>query len=84
MSENSTPEERTEMPTSRRMQQLRREGQIFKSNDVVQAVSLLTGFLALKVLWGWMFDDMKELITKTLARIASPEELDVQNVWEMV
>lgn len=59
MSEHSTPEERTEEPTGKRMGQLRKHGQVHMSTEVVQVASLLSGFLVLFATWSWMFNDMK-------------------------
>jgi flagellar biosynthesis protein FlhB len=41
------PEQRTEMPTDRRMQELRKEGAIFHSPDVEHVLVFITGFMAL-------------------------------------
>jgi flagellar biosynthetic protein FlhB len=59
MSENSTPEERTEMPTSRRRGEIRKEGRLYLSTDLNSTLTLLTAFLLLEKLWSWIFHEMK-------------------------
>lgn len=73
MSENSTPEERTEDPTERRMGQLRKEGSIHLSTDLAQVATLITGFIALQYMSGLIFSDMKLVLIKSFKLIASPE-----------
>jgi flagellar biosynthetic protein FlhB len=73
MSENSTPEERTEDPTERRMGKLRKEGSIHFSNDLAQVATLITGFIALQYMSGLLFADMKLVLIKSFKLIASSE-----------
>lgn len=77
MSEFSTPEERTEMPTSKRIGKLRQEGLVHKSTEVVTVVSLLAGYYVLKFSWGWIFDDMKTVFVKSFRAISSAQNLDL-------
>ncbi|MDC0358688.1 EscU/YscU/HrcU family type III secretion system export apparatus switch protein, partial [Oligoflexia bacterium] len=81
MSEHSTPEERTEMPTSRRMEQLRKDCSVHNSTEVVTVLSLLTGFLILYMIWGWLLDDMKICIIKAFKMIGSGEPLTVNMAY---
>jgi flagellar biosynthetic protein FlhB len=71
MSENSTPEERTEMPTEKRMGQLRRDGLIHLSQDVVQWFSLTSAFLVLAFMSQRLFQHMQELIRHSYKQIAT-------------
>ncbi len=75
MAEYSTPEERTEMPTDRRMEQFRKEGAIYMSNDVVVVASLASGFLALYFVWGWFFSSFKILFVEAFKKIGDGEPL---------
>lgn len=76
MSEHSTPEERTEMPTERRMGQLRKEGGLHMSQDVVQVLSLTTGFVMLGYMWAYFLDDFKVCMTFTFNMIAEAKHVD--------
>lgn len=75
MSEHSTKEERTEMPTERRMGQIRKEGQVFFSNDLVQILTLLTGFYMLQVVWQGLFDGMRNIMVKCYLMIENPQQI---------
>ncbi|NLF25105.1 MAG: hypothetical protein GX589_05535, partial [Deltaproteobacteria bacterium] len=59
MTEYSTPEERTEEPTARRMEELRREGSLHMSQEVVLTISLISGFIILHFTSAWLMDVMK-------------------------
>ena len=78
MSENSVPEERTEMPTDRRMTQIRKEGQMYLSSDLVQLASLTSGFIMLSMVVSSMFDAMKKVMRATFAEISSGDPLSYQ------
>ncbi len=80
MSENSLPEERTEMPTDKRMGQLRKEGTLHMSNEVVQVLSLTTGFILLGYLWSYILNDFKICMTYTFGLIAEANKVDVNFV----
>jgi flagellar biosynthesis protein FlhB len=58
MAENSTPEERTEMPTDRRLSELRKQGALHNSGDVTVVLTLITGFLLLHIVWQYLLADM--------------------------
>ncbi len=76
--ENSTPEERTEAPSERRLEQLRKEGAMHFSNDVVMVLGLMTGFFMLYLTWGWLYSELCEVLVKCLKQISSTEPLTVQ------
>ncbi|MCB0317504.1 MAG: EscU/YscU/HrcU family type III secretion system export apparatus switch protein, partial [Bdellovibrionales bacterium] len=65
MSENSAPEERTEMPTDRRMNQLREDGSVHQSTEIATVTSLFSGFLVLLATWEWLLDEFKKSIIKS-------------------
>jgi flagellar biosynthetic protein FlhB len=78
MAEYSDPEERTEMPTDRRMGELRKKGQLFSSHEITMIVSMASGFLMLGLLWKSFFFDMQYTFLKAFQMIAQPEKLDTQ------
>lgn len=82
MAEHSTPEERTEMPTDRRMGKLRADGQVHMSNEVVQVISLLTGFYVLQHIWNGMFDGMKMIMIHCFRLIGEGQSLNVQTAMQ--
>lgn len=71
MSENSAPEERTEMPTDRRMNQLREDGSVHQSTEIATVTSLFSGFLVLLATWEWLLDEFKKFIIKSFTLISS-------------
>lgn len=75
MSEHSTPEERTEMPTDRRMRELRKEGTVHFSNEIAIVISLMTSFLMLGVLWSWLYDSLVLVFKKFLNLIGENHQL---------
>ncbi len=81
MAEGSTPEERTEMPTDRRMGQLRKEGAIFVSTEMVQVLSLLTGFFGLGVIWPILFESFQLVFRTVFLKISDPQILTFQDVY---
>lgn len=82
MSENSTPEQRTEMPTDRRMQQLRDKGQLHISPEVGQVVGLTAGFFAISVVWGWFYQDFQIVFKTTFEMISNPEPLTAVTIMD--
>jgi len=74
MSENSTPEQRTEMPTPKRMNHLRKEGAIHMSHDLASVITMISAFFMLKALWGWLYEDMRKVITMCFRAIANVGE----------
>jgi flagellar biosynthetic protein FlhB len=79
MSEHSTPEERTEMPTEKRMTEMRREGQLYMSTDVATAASLFAGFGMLLLTWNWFLRDIKYCIIKSFTMIGNSESLTIHD-----
>ena len=68
------------MPTGKRMDKLRSEGLIHMSRDVVNVVSMLTGYYVLVFCWNWVFSDMKYVLVKSYALIGSNEELSISSL----
>lgn len=78
MSEHSTPEERTEMPTDRRMEQLRKEGAIHHSTEFEQTLSLITGVMIVTAMAPLIMGHLQEVFVKAFGMIANTEPLTVQ------
>ena len=75
MAENSTPEERTEAPTERRMGQLRQEGQIFHSTEIVTVISMMTGFVLLTMTVSSLQAGLQQVMLLCYRGITDPEVL---------
>ncbi|MDZ4785056.1 MAG: EscU/YscU/HrcU family type III secretion system export apparatus switch protein [bacterium] len=75
MAQDSVPEERTELPTSKRMGQLRKDGSIHLSNDLVIVVSMFAAFTALSSMWGWMSNTMQIVMIRSFKMISNSEQL---------
>ncbi|RMG42252.1 MAG: flagellar biosynthesis protein FlhB [Candidatus Dadabacteria bacterium] len=82
MSEHSTPEERTEMPTERRMSMLRKEGQLHSSNEVTQVATLLAGFLMLFATWDWLVTDIEFILIRSFKMIATIDQFTPQLLYD--
>lgn len=82
MSEYATPDQRTEMPTDRRIGQLRKEGQVHLSQEVVQVTSLLTGFMILQLSWSWFVGDLESIYRKAFHLIAQREPLTQKDLYD--
>ena len=80
MASETLPEERTEQPTDRRMEQLRREGSLFQSNDVTQTFVLLAGFLALSYSWNMLFIDMQYVLKKSFRMIEERPSFELNDM----
>jgi flagellar biosynthetic protein FlhB len=76
MSEHTTPEQRTELPTGRRMSELRKDGALHMSHEVVQVLSLISGFLMLGVMWSYFFEDFKVCMKFTFNMISEARNVD--------
>ncbi|RMD86641.1 MAG: flagellar biosynthesis protein FlhB [Candidatus Dadabacteria bacterium] len=81
MAEYSTPEERTEMPTAKRMEKLREEGAVHSSNEVAVVASLIAGFIALQLVWSWIWQDMKLIFIKSFRAVSATEPLEIPQVY---
>ena len=74
MSEHATPDEKTEMPTERRMDNLREEGQVHQSQEIAVVASLFSGFIGLLVTWEWLLAEFKLFIVESFSMIATSSE----------
>lgn len=83
MSENSTPEERTELPTPKRMGEYRKQGQLHVSPEVSSVSALFSGFLALSYGSSWMFGSMQEYIQSTYRSFSKTEPLTETSVYQL-
>jgi flagellar biosynthesis protein FlhB len=82
MAEYSTPEQRTEMPTSRRMGQLRKEGAIHMSVEVCHVVTLIAGMTLLSATWQPLYARMQLVLVKSYQMIASTEPLTFEKMYQ--
>lgn len=82
MAEGSAPEERTEDPTQKRIEQLRKDGSIPVSTEVAQVLSLIAGFLALKFIVKSLFKDLEFVITLSFKRIADTAQITYKQVYD--
>ena len=57
MAENKEGQEKTELATSRRLEEAREKGQVSKSQDVTTAAMLLIGGLSVFVFGGLIIDN---------------------------
>ncbi|NDC38121.1 MAG: hypothetical protein EBZ48_08715, partial [Proteobacteria bacterium] len=80
MSEHSTPEERTELPTDRRLSQLRREGALHHSIDIEQTISLMTGFLIVSMIAPSIMEHVQYVFRKSFELVASTEPLTIHQM----
>lgn len=62
-------DEKTEDPSGKRLEEAREKGQIPKSQDLLQASTLLFGAVALWMAGNWLFGEMKLLMTRTFLAI---------------
>jgi flagellar biosynthetic protein FlhB len=74
------PEQRTEMPTDRRLQELRKEGAIFHSSDVEHVLVFITGFFALSAGWNALYADLKFVMSRSFTMIGESKALDAMEL----
>ncbi|MGI6680815.1 MAG: flagellar biosynthesis protein FlhB [Bdellovibrionota bacterium] len=82
MAEGSAPEERTEDPTAKRMEQLRKDGAIHVSTELAQVLSLIAGFIALKSICKSLFKDLQFVLTTSFKKIADTTQITYNQVYE--
>jgi flagellar biosynthesis protein FlhB len=75
MSQDSDPEERTEMPTDRRMGELRKEGLIFHSTEIPQVLTMLAGYYLLKIFWDSIYNDMLYVLKRSFILIENAKDI---------
>jgi flagellar biosynthetic protein FlhB len=77
MATDTLPEQRTEMPTERRMGELRKEGAIFHSTELEHVLVFMAGFLVLNATWSALYYDMKLVMIKSFLMIENAHRLDL-------
>lgn len=82
MAKDSLPEQRTEMPTERRLQEMRKDGAIFHSADLEHVFVLVTGFLAVSYAWKWLYRDLQQMMVRSFTMIADRRELQANDLIE--
>jgi len=73
MAEESSGQEKTEEPTSRRLQEAREKGDVAKSMEIPSAAVLLAGLLTLYVFSGYFLRNFERLTASYLRRAATLE-----------
>jgi flagellar biosynthetic protein FlhB len=76
MAKDSLPEQRTELPTERRLGEIRKEGAVFHSVDLEHALVLVTGFLAVSLSWNILYKDMRYMLVRSFLMIADDRPLN--------
>ncbi len=71
MSEESSGQEKSEEPTSRRLQEARKKGDVLKSMEVPSAAVLLFGLLALYAMKTYMYDRLQLVMRHYLSKLDS-------------
>ncbi len=80
MAEGSAPEERTEMPTERRIEELRKEGTVPLSQDTVTVISMTVAFILIQFGWQYLYLDLQKVMTKSFSLIKNPEPFTIQTL----
>lgn len=80
MAEYSLPEQRTELPTDRRISKLREDGNLHVSTDLVQLLSMTTGFMVLGLLWSSFYADLRTVSVQAYRAIAVTEPLTINDL----
>lgn len=78
MAEYSEPEERTEDPTSRRWGEIRKEGAVFLSIEVVHVLTMLTGYYGIIWITPYLMEKFKITFRVVFGMIANPEPITPQ------
>ncbi len=76
MAKDSLPEQRTELPTERRLAEIRKEGAIFHSIDLEHALVLITGFLVVSYSWNMFYKDFRFMMVRAFTMIADERPLN--------
>ncbi len=80
MAEGSAPEERTELPTERRLEELRKEGTVPLSQDMVTVISMTVAFVLIQYGWQYLYHDLQRVMTMSFSLIKNPEPLTVETL----
>ncbi len=71
MAEESSGQEKSEEPTSRRLQEARKKGDVLKSMEVPSAAVLLLGLLAIYMMKGYLYDRLLLVMRHYLGKLDS-------------
>jgi flagellar biosynthetic protein FlhB len=80
MASESLPEQKTELPTDRRMGDLRRQGAIYQSADITHTLVLMAGFLGLQYSWNAIYFDMQYVLVKSFQMIADRPSFELNDM----
>jgi flagellar biosynthetic protein FlhB len=64
------------------MGELRKEGALHMSNEVVQVASLLAAFISLNAVWSWLYRDMRLILEKSFALMSRTEPLTPRMLYD--
>ena len=74
--------ERTEKATPRKKQKAREKGQVLQSREISSAIVLLIVFVSIKILGGYMFDEVKAFFRLCAGELAI--NIDVESINELM
>lgn len=80
MAEASAPEDRTEMPTGRKIGQLRDQGVVPLSQEIVMVVTMMFGFFMIRYAWEYFYHDLIKIMTTSFTMIQHTEPLTVKDL----
>ena len=80
MAKDTLPEERTEMPTERRLQDIRKEGAIFHSVDLEHTLVLVAGFVVVSYTWNVLYQDMRYMLVRSFRMIGESPQLSANDL----
>lgn len=80
MADYSSPEERTELPMGRRLQEMQREGRVYFSSEVAQIATLAVAFLVATRIAPKLFAGLREILRTTLASLPQTTDLSTNNI----
>src|SRR4051794_17789554 len=68
--------EKTEEPSQKKIDDSRKQGQVWKSRDLTGVAVFLTGMAVLKVMWPTVESEFNRLLQFSFDRLAHPEDLE--------
>ena len=74
MAQDTSPKN-TELPTGRRMEELRKEGAVHMSSEVSKVCSIMAAFLVLQLVWQQLVAGIESVMRRSFGAIAEPEPL---------
>ncbi|MHB8170462.1 MAG: flagellar biosynthesis protein FlhB [Thermincolia bacterium] len=76
-------QEKTEEATPKRRQDSRQKGQVAKSPEVNSALILLMGFLAIKIFFPYMFEELQNFTRSFLSQLHNTQELTIDYIMSL-